>query len=449
LGLADRFVSFVKSYAEHFKSYRRDVSEKARQYASGLMQAGSRKNIYAISEVVPDTDDRNLQQFITHSKWSAREVLDHVARDADELIGDGSDAALILDESGFAKQGKMSVGASRQYLGRLGKVDNGQVAVFGVLAKGRFATAIDTRLYLPKEWTADAQRCNKAGIPEGERVFKTKSQLALEIVEQARRNGVRFGWVGADAGYGSGPDFLFSLADAGHTFLIDVHKNFVIYGVDPQPKPGPSTKGRTPNRSISEQNTLSVQQFVQGCPTKDWRLYNVRETTRGSLKLRVLRKSVYVYDEHSGKGRRYELLVTESLDGQDRKYSLTNQKPSTSTRRLCWMQRQRYWVERCFEDGKSQCGMADYQLRLWNAWHHHMALVMMAMLFMLSEKLRMQEQCPLLSCADIERLLAAFLPRQDASPEQVLSHMNRRHEMRRRAIESHAKRNAQRRSKIT
>ena len=120
------------SYAEHFISYRRDVSEKARQYASGLMQAGSRKNIYAISEVVPDTDERNLQQFITHSKWSAREVLDHVARDADELIGDTTDAALIIDESGFAKQGKMSVGASRQYLGRLGKVDNGQVAVFGV-----------------------------------------------------------------------------------------------------------------------------------------------------------------------------------------------------------------------------------------------------------------------------------------------------------------------------
>jgi hypothetical protein len=108
-------------------------------------------------------------------------VLDHVARDAEELIGDGSDAALILDESGFAKQGKMSVGASRQYLGRLGKVDNGQVAVFGVLAKGRFATAIDTRLYLPKEWTDDAQRCNKAGIPESERLFKTKNQLALEI----------------------------------------------------------------------------------------------------------------------------------------------------------------------------------------------------------------------------------------------------------------------------
>lgn len=440
----------MKSYAEHFVSYRRDVSEKARQYASGLMQAGSRKNIYAISEVVPDTDDRNLQQFITHSKWSAREVLDHVAHDGDELIGDATDAALIIDESGFAKQGKMSVGASRQYLGRLGKVDNGQVAVFGVLAKGRFATAIDTRLYLPKEWTDDAERCNKAGIPESEGVFKTKSQLALEIVEQARRNGVRFGWVGADAGYGSGPDFLFALADAGHTFLIDVHKSFVIYEVDPQLRiQEPSSRGRKARRLVSAHESLSVEEFVESCSTKDWRLYNVRETTRGSLKLRVLRKSVYVWDKQSEQARRYELLVTENFDGQDRKYSLTNQKPSTSTQRLSWMQRQRYWVERCFEDGKSQCGMADYQLRLWNAWHHHMALVMMAMLFMLTERLRMKDQCPLLSCADIERLLAAFLPRRDASPEQVLSHMKRRHQMRRRAIESHAKRNAERRFKVT
>src|SRR5438309_12051537 len=90
----------------------------------------------------------------------------------------------------------MSVGTSRQYLRRLGKVDNGQVAVFGVLAKGRFATAIDTRLYLPKEWTDDVERCNKAGIPESERVFKTKNQLAQEMVEQARRNGVRLAGLG-------------------------------------------------------------------------------------------------------------------------------------------------------------------------------------------------------------------------------------------------------------
>jgi SRSO17 transposase len=260
---------------------------------------------------------------------------------------------------------------------------------------------------------------------------------------------VRFGWVGADAGYGSGPDFLFALADAGHTFLIDIHKSFVIYEVDPQPRvPESSSKGRRASRLMTGQKSLSVEKFVESC-SADWRVHNVRETTRGSLKLRVLRKSVYVWDNQSEQARYYELLVSENLDGQDRKYSLTNQKPSTSTRRLSWMQRQRYWVERCFEDGKGQCGMADYQVRLWNGWHHHMALVMMAMLFMLTERLQMKEQCPLLSCADIEKLLAAFLPRRDVSVEQVFSHMKRRHEMRRRAIESHAKRNTQAQFKVT
>lgn len=190
-------MSFVKNYSEHFRSYRHDVTEKARQYTSGLMQAGSRKNMERMAEIVPDTKSRNLQQFLTHSKWDARAVIDHVARDANELLGNDQQAGFLIDESGFAKQGPMSVGVARQWLGRLGKVDNGQVAVFGVLAKDRFAIPVDVRLYLPKKWTGDPMRCEKAGIPENERAFRTKEELALEIVAHARRHGLHFGWVGA------------------------------------------------------------------------------------------------------------------------------------------------------------------------------------------------------------------------------------------------------------
>jgi len=100
--------------------------------------------------------------------------------------------------------------------------------------------------------------------------------------------------------YGSGPDFLFALADAGHTFLIDVHKSFVIYEVDPQLRiQEPSSRGRKARRLVSAHESLRCRGFVESCSTKDWRLYNVRETTRGSLKLRVLRKSVYVWDKQS------------------------------------------------------------------------------------------------------------------------------------------------------
>ena len=104
------------------------------------------------------------------------------------------------------------------------------------------------------------------------------------------------------------------MADAGHTFLIDVHKSFVIYEVDPQRRiPEPSSKGHKARRLISGQKSLSVEEFVESCSTENWKVYNVRETTRGSLKLRVLRKSVYVWDKQSEQGRRYELLVTLEL----------------------------------------------------------------------------------------------------------------------------------------
>jgi SRSO17 transposase len=102
-----------------------------------------------IAEVVPESKSRNLQQLLTHSKWNYREVIDHVARDVDKFLGDSQDTCILIDESGFGKQVQGSVGVCRQWLGRLGEVDNGQVAVFNALENGQFATPIDVRLYLP------------------------------------------------------------------------------------------------------------------------------------------------------------------------------------------------------------------------------------------------------------------------------------------------------------
>jgi SRSO17 transposase len=109
------------------------------------MQAGARKNMVRTAEVVPDSKSRNLQQFLTHSKCDARSVIDHAARDANQCLGDQQRAGFLVDMSCFAKQGPMSVGVSRQWLGRLGKVDNGQMAVFGALSRGRFAIPVDVK----------------------------------------------------------------------------------------------------------------------------------------------------------------------------------------------------------------------------------------------------------------------------------------------------------------
>lgn len=435
-------MSFVKSFSHHFRSYRHDVTEKARQYASGLMQAGARKNMDRMAEVVPDSKSRNLQQFLTHSKWDARSVIDHVARDANQFLGDEQRAGLLIDESGFAKQGPMSVGVSRQWLGRLGKVDNGQVAVFGVLSRDRFAIPVDVKLYLPKKWTEDPKRCEKAGIPEAERVFRTKEQLALEIVSHARQNGLRYGWVGADAGYGKGPGFCLELDRMGERFVVDLHSDFPIYLEDPRPYLPEKTSRKGPKftRYRTDVSSIEVKAAVEGLKLCEQPVLKLRDTTRGPLKVRALRFPVYVWDREANQACRFFLLATQILGPKaETKISLSNAPETMKLKTLAWMQLQRYWVERAFEDAKSECGMADYQVRKWSAWHHHMALVMMAMLFMLNERVRHKDSYPLLSCSDIEELLSRFLPRRDVTREEVIRQLEYRHRKRLAAIQSHSR----------
>jgi SRSO17 transposase len=435
----------VKSYSEHFRSYRHDVTEKAKQYASGLMQAGSRKNMDRMAEVVPDTKSRNLQQFLTHSKWSARDVMDHVARDANALLGDNRKAGLLIDESGFAKQGKMSVGVARQWLGRLGKVDNGQVAVYGVLAKDRFTIPVDSRLYLPKKWTEDTRRCEKAGIPEHERIFRTKDELALEIVFHSRQNGLCFGWVGADGGYGKGPKFCIALDKMGECFVVDLHSDFRVYLQDPTPyiPENDNRRGRKCTRYRTDAESIEVKNVVASLGLSKQPVLSLRDTSRGPLKVHAVRLPVYVWDGETSEVHRYSLLATQTLGkNPEIKISLSNAPETTDLETLAWMQLQRYWVERAFEDAKSECGMADYQVRKWSAWHHHMALVMMAMLFMLSERIKHQETIPFLTCADTEDLLSHFLPRRDVTREEVVRQLEHRHKQRLSAIKSHSKNTA-------
>jgi len=394
-----------------------------------------------MAEVVPESKSRNLQQFLTHSKWDHQGVIDHVAQDVDRFLGDERDACFLIDETGFVKQGKRSVGVARQWLGRVGKVDNGQVAVFGALANGQYVAPVDVRLYLPQEWTNDSKRCERAGVPEDERRFRTKTELALDIVRDARKKGLRYGWVGADAGYGKGPGFCFALEEMGETFLVDVHSDFQVYLQDPKPylpqKAGKA--GRPFTKYRTDQEGIEVRALLDSVSPRRWKTMTLRKTTRGVLRVRICRLRVYVWEGESEKVKCWTLVATKSLGKKpDTKISLTNAPKHTTLKRLGWMQRQRYWVERTFEDAKSECGMADYQVRKWSAWHHHMALVMMAMLFMLSERIHHKDTHPLLSCADIEELLAHFLPRRDVTEQEVIRQLEQRHRQRQKAIESHA-----------
>jgi len=416
------------------------VTDQAEEYLHGLVQAPARKrNMARMAEVVPDTGEQRLQHFLTDSPWSHQPVMDDVAREADQLLGGKADSCLLIDESGFVKKGKGSVGVARQWCGRLGKVDNCQGAVFGTLCDGERFVPIDARLYLPKEWVSSPTRCRKAGIPDEAVVARSKAEHALEIVGHARALGLRFGWTGLDGGYGKEPWLLRALDAKGEVFVADVHKDQVIYPADPQPviPDRKNRRGRTSRRLKARTEAIRVDKWLARYPEEAWQRVTLRDSTRGKLKVEVIRRRVWVWNGEEARAHCWHLIARREIGSPKTvKYSLSNAPAETPLERLAFMQGQRYWVERSFQDAKGDCGMADYQVRKWSGWHHHMAMVMIAMLFMAEERSARHEEVPLLSGADIVILLKHFLPKTGVTTDVVLKQMEMRHRKRQAVIDS-------------
>jgi len=402
------------------------------------MQA-SRKNMERMEEVVMEADEQQLQYMLTESGWDQRAVLDQVAQDADRLLGGTADSCLLIDESSFAKKGKHSVGVARQWCGRLGKVDNCQVGVFAALGRGDRVSLVDARLYLPKAWVDDPARCRLAGVPEGQRVMRSKSELALAMVAHQRAQGIRFGWVGADGGYGKEPSFLRGLEAQGETFVVDVHKDQRIFLDDPDPQipDSPPARGRQSRKRQAQHPAQRVDAWAADQPESAWQQLTLRDSSRGPLKVEVLHQRVWLWDGTEQCAHHWHLIVRREVASTETlKYSLSNAPADTPVHTLAWQQGQRFWIERAFQDAKSEAGLADYQARKWSSWHHHMALVCMALLFMLEERLQSQDTTPLLSCSDIEDLLRAFLPKRNLDPEEVIRQIEKRHRKRQQAMDA-------------
>lgn len=243
----------------------------------------------------------------------------------------------------------MSVGVARQWCGRLGKVDNCQVGVFAALACRSHVTLIDTRLYLPKVWINDPERCRNAGVPEEFIVYQKKSEQALDMIKQARNNGIRFNWVGVDGGYGKEPDFLRGLDSSGEIFMADVHRDQLIYLENPEPTiPEPkSNRGRKPTKLKAQTDPIRVDKWAARQPEDTWQMLPIRESTRGTLSAYILQGRVWVWDGGEEEAHCWHLIVRREIDSpKEIKYSLSNASEETSVERLAFMQGQRFWVER-------------------------------------------------------------------------------------------------------
>jgi SRSO17 transposase len=274
-------------------------------------------------------------------------------------------------------------------------------------------------------------------------MHRTKPELSLEIVKEARRRGLQFEWVGGDEVYGNNRELTDALEALGETFLMDVASNLHIYESDPrlQTEPSPSSKAarsKTIKAGDWKPRSRTVEVVVREHFARESRTITVRETTKGTMRVRIWVKEVWQWDGKTSEPRPRLLVVRREKDGTF-KYSLSNASAKTSWERLGFMQAQRFWIERAFQDAKSELGMAQYEVRGWRAWHHHMALVCLAMFFVVRERVFAADHTPLLSARDVVELLTHYLPRRNRTEEEVLASMRARHKARERDLKRYQK----------
>lgn len=434
-------MDFCESYSRHFVGWGMNSVGHARHYLSGLLGAQRRKNIETIGEDVKGSDYQGMEQFVSSSPWDHRRVMEQVAADADALLGDSESAGLYIDESSFVKKGRCSVGVQRQWSGRAGKVENCQVGVYACLGKGDRVCLTDFRLFLPESWAQDSSRLDKAKVPEDSRGYLGKRGQALEMIARAKAAGLRFGWVGFDSLYGSSRKLVDAVEDMGLRFVGDVSRVTKAWTSEPSlvaPSAGRSGRGRRPAKyRLADGNRaecLSVEEIVAESFDSSCRKVCYRKGAKGELWTEAWVREVWTWEPGTERARQRLLVVRRESDGSF-KYSLSNLPSGKTLEYYAWAQGQRFWIEHAFHEAKSQLGMAQYQVRVWRGWHHHMALVSMALLF--SQKLRIdnEDTVPLLSVRDITELLDYYLPRKRVDEAEVHATIRKRHERRQRDID--------------
>lgn len=399
--------------AHLFRTKTRNGSLHAEKYLQGLLSELPRKNMERMGEALAETKHENLQNFLSDSPWDGAGVWKWVGQRANQHLGGNSYSMLLIDESAQGKKGKQSVGVARQYNGRLGKLDNCQVGVYAALACGFRATLVGARLFLPKEWTGDPKRCEKVGVPEAEMNFRTKLELARELVAEAVKNELRFKWVGFDSFYGRDQGLLCELEDEGHGVVADVPADMLVWEKRPQGKerPAPETGG-----------AQRVDKIAAGWRKQsNGKKVNLRTGENGPVDVRVWARLIWWWAQGQAKPRAWWLVAREEKDGP-LKYTLCNAPATATIQELAHLQGQRHFIERNFEDGKSHLGMGQYQVRKWRAWQHHMALVGLAHLFVFEERVEHRIKTPLLSARDVVEMLDWYFrgQRSQDTVEQVI-----------------------------
>ena len=337
---------------------RKERGQHAEEYVRGLLMDGERKSIEPMANRIPGGDVQALQQFVNQSPWPSGEVRASLARKVErEFV---PEAYWLIDEVSFPKQGKHSVGVARQYCGALGKTANCQVAVSLDLGTEESSTPLNWALYLPKEWANDPERRKRAGIPE-EISFKTKTVLALDLIDEARAWGLQGRLVLADSAYGDAYDFRDGLRSRDLDYVVQVSGELTGWTEDPHPSELPMKRGGGTRRRLYAKElppTRSLCQIAKDLPLQRWREVTWREGTKGPLSSRFARVGVWLANGlvqgKTMEAPKEELLIEwPEGDKGPWKYWLSSLPPHrTSFRGLVRKAKGRFRIEQDYEEMK-------------------------------------------------------------------------------------------------
>ena len=377
-----RLHTFMKPFVETLSG--QALHQHARTYICGLLSDVERKNVESIAyrfgqERLP------LQRFIGWAEWDDTPLRQELIGQVAQQLGQ-ADGVLVFDPSAFAKSGTESVGVARQWCGRLGKVDNCQVALYLGYVSAQGHTLVDMRLYLPKEWIQDKARLDKAGVPTARRGSRTRHQLALEMLEQHGAT-LPHRWIAGDDEMGRPYWFRRRLAALGERYMLAVPSNTLIRDLETAP-PEASGRGRPPTRHWQR-----VELWSQALSADAWRRVDVRDGSKGPLVVDVVKRRVVSRTHRRQQGHEEMLVVMRYRDRDNQQvvkvdYYLSNAEPETPLWEFARVAKAEHRIEECLQRSKSEAGLADYEVRNWTGWHHHQTLSLLATWFLVTETQR-------------------------------------------------------------
>ena len=363
---------------------RREARDHSRHYLQALLvQSGERRNAENLSETVP-ASARAMQRFLAESPWDDDVVIGRLQEYLGPRLG-YPEAVWVLDGSDFPKQGRKSVGVARQYCGSLGKVANCQAGMFLAYVSLQGRALVDKRLYLPESWTSDTDRCAAAGVPEESRNYRSKTKLALEMLERALERGhLKAGWVAGDDAFGMSPSFRERLAALGMRYVLDVPGGTTVWPLEPAlTRPAYQGRGapRKPRLKGGQRRTM-VERSAE-LPEEAWREITVAEGSQGPRSYQFSAQRVRSTSKRKP-GEIHWAIYRRNRDGSEPRYYLSNAPEDTSLETLAYVGGSRWRIETEFETEKSDVGLDEYETRTWAGWHHHVALCLLGGAFLLS-----------------------------------------------------------------